>query len=238
MSWCLPWCSQCHKFLSSTKYCVAWLTNVLRSSFDNSSGCCRVMRKHFIVNSFASSAIVVSDRGMVCLSDEDIAVSRNARNTGKQYGGVTVGERHTSHVIWAPAASIVNARSLSKVRPNEYAQSSQSSWSSASGTSSSAAGLLERPLAPLCFAVGTWTRLIGNKSIPAIHRFMATLGCKSRLLIIPLIYFVSTSTIRLVTPKIKMCMVCSTRNSPYNSSFTWEYRLSTSLSVMEPKRFG
>src|SRR6267154_2949653 len=99
-------------------------------------------------------------------------------------------------------------------------------------------GLLERPSTPLCLAAGTCTSLKENRSIPAIHRLMVALGCVSGLLIIPLIYFASTSTVRFDIPKMNTRIARRARKSPYSSSFACEYRLSTSLSAIELKRHG
>jgi hypothetical protein len=43
-----------------------------------------------------------------------------------------------------------------------------------------------------------------NKRNPAIHQLIVVFGCKSGLLIIPLMYFASTSTVRFFTLKMKM----------------------------------
>jgi hypothetical protein len=46
-----------------------------------------------------------------------------------------------------------------------------------------------------------------NKRIPVIHQLIVVFGCKSGLLIIPLMYFASTSTVRFFTPKMKTCEI-------------------------------
>jgi hypothetical protein len=84
---------------------------------------------------------------------------------------------------------------------------------------------------PLCFSADIWTSLNENKGIPAIHQLMVTFGCKLGLLIIP--FFVSTSTVRFFTPKMKMHTM---GNRPYSSNFIWEWQLSTSVSAIDPNQ--
>lgn len=81
-----------------------------------------------------------------------------------------------------------------------YAKLIHSSKSSSSFSSSGAAVRRHIPSAPECSRAGTWIRVKSNNKIPVIHQLIVALGCKSRLFIIPLIYFASTSMIRWRSP--------------------------------------
>ena len=67
---------------------------------------------------------------------------------------------------------------------------------------------------------------------------MVAFGCRSGLLIMPLMYLASISTTRLVTPKMNTWTAQREQNSLYSSSLAWEYWLSMLVRLIESKRFG
>jgi len=167
----------------------------------------RVVRKRLMIDNFPSLIRALSERG-ISRSGKDGDGEREELGEGmgdnERDMDSTEGPRRSENKDSGGAGSIGDHGVDNSMKNPALAsiQSSNSSESSRTG-SPEAWGRQESPSAPVCLSAGMWTSSKSKRRMAEIHRFIASLGWRVGLLIMPLMNLASISTISFLTPMVK-----------------------------------